>query len=147
MPDSSVNHDFLSGKFGRLNYKPVLNTVSKPMAANMTKAEKIVWFQILSSKKTGYKFLKQKIIQNFIVDFYCSELLPVIEIDDISHESKISQDIARDKFLEKMNVKVLRVRNEEVYRSVEEVSQKILNTINSLAKRPQSSDNASESSP
>jgi len=45
----------------------------------MTKAEKKIWFDFL--QKSEYKFLRQRPIDNFIVDFYCRELNLVIEID------------------------------------------------------------------
>jgi very-short-patch-repair endonuclease len=45
----------------------------------MTKAEKKIWFDFLKNWK--YKVLRQRSIDNFIVDFYCKELSLVIEID------------------------------------------------------------------
>ncbi len=51
------------------------------MSREMTRAEQRLWFEVLQSGKTGYKWVKQKIIGNFIVDFYCHEKRLVIEVD------------------------------------------------------------------
>ena len=53
------------------------------MRAAMTRAEKKLWFDFLKDYK--YKFLRQRVINNYIVDFYCSELNLVIELDGDSH--------------------------------------------------------------
>ena len=55
----------------------------------------------MSEKKlSGYKFIKQKIIDNYILDFYCAELLLAVEIDGESHNEKLGYDKVRDDFLE-----------------------------------------------
>jgi len=46
-----------------------------------------------------YRFLRQKPIGNYILDFYCSKLLLAIEIDGISHEDRIDYDHKRDDYL------------------------------------------------
>ena len=49
----------------------------------MTRAEKKLWFDFLKENK--HKFLRQRVIDNYIVDFYCSELDLVIELDGETH--------------------------------------------------------------
>ena len=41
---------------------------------NLTKTEALFWNIVLKHDKTGYRFLRQKIINSFILDFYCSKL-------------------------------------------------------------------------
>ena len=72
--------------------------MSRKNRNNITEAEKIIWNQILSRDKTGYRFLRQKPIDRFIIDFYCSELSLAIEIDGGSHIKKKGTDDLRDKF-------------------------------------------------
>ena len=61
-----------------------------------------------------YKFLRQKPIDNYIVDFYCSELCLVIEIDGDSHAEAVEYDAARTKVLEALGLTVVRYTNDDV---------------------------------
>jgi len=93
----------------------------------MTKAEQKIWFEVLSEKKLlGYKFIKQKIIDNYILDFYCAELLLAIEIDGEIHNEKLGYDKVRDDFLKGCGIKVLRFTNEEVLENLEGVMERVV---------------------
>ncbi len=70
---------------------------------NPTRAEEKIWKEVLRDKQTGYLFLRQKPIDNFILDFYCSRLLLGIEIDgDIHNERqhRIYDEVRTDKLNE-----------------------------------------------
>ena len=100
---------------------------------NMTEAEKIVWELVRNRKIDGKKFLRQhKIIhensfdsfQFFVVDFYCAEEKLILEIDGKIHESQKEYDLWRTSVLEDLELRVLRIKNEEtIY--VEQVREKI----------------------
>ena len=68
------------------------NSNNKKFAANnrnqyhMVKSEWIVRNLVLRKDKTWYRFLRQKPIWNYIIDFYCDKLKLWIEIDDKSHD-------------------------------------------------------------
>ena len=64
----------------------------------------------------GYKFNRQKPIGNYIVDFYCSKLSLVIEVDGCSHESEEAfiKDAERQKIIEAMGLKFIRFDDLEV---------------------------------
>ena len=49
----------------------------------MTKEERHLWFDFL--RKYPVRFLRQKILGNYIVDFYCASAGVVIEIDGSQH--------------------------------------------------------------
>lgn len=100
-----------------------------------TNAEKIIWDKILSRDKTGYRFLRQKPIDRFIVDFYCSKLSLAIEIDGESHIKKKGTDELRDKFLKQIGITTIRFTNDEVVNSIETVKNKIDELIPLLSKR------------
>lgn len=72
-----------------------------------TKIEWLVWNMILKNKNFGVKFLRQRMIWNYIVDYYWSELKLVIEIDWESHNYKFDYDEKRKKYLEDLWLKVL----------------------------------------
>jgi len=84
------------------------------MAREMTPAEKRLWFEVLSGKKTGYKFIKQYVVHNYILDFYCSALLLAVEVDGHSHDDRQEYDAKRDQYLSACGIKTIRYRNDEV---------------------------------
>ncbi len=133
--NKTIHQDFIA-PFKMINHNSSLNIVSKSMSRQMTKAEQLVWFNIFISSKTGYKFTKQKIIYNFIIDFYCSKLLLAIEIDGDTHNNTEHQDKSRDDFLNNINIFVLRIKNEEVYNSLDQVKIQIDSTIKMLQNSP-----------
>ena len=75
---------------------------------NPTAAEQKMWNEYLSNDKTGFRFLRQKPIHRFIVDFYCVKLSLAIEIDGDSHEVKKETDVERDKFLKQIGIRTIR---------------------------------------
>jgi len=95
----------------------------------MTLAEKRLWYNYLRFFK--YRVLRQRPIDNFIVDFYCHELKLVIEIDGDSHftdEGK-ARDQARTQVLEGYGLKVMRFTNDEVLNNFEGVCRQVAETI------------------
>ena len=58
--------------------------------------------------------MRQKPLGNYIVDFYCSKLKLVIEIDGESHEGRFSYDMQRQQFLESMGLTVIRFNDADV---------------------------------
>ena len=81
---------------------------------NMTAPERKLWFEFL--KNRPYRFLRQKVIAHYIVDFYSAPLMLVIEIDGESHfqNEAISYDMHRTQTLEKFGLQVIRFNNWEV---------------------------------
>lgn len=65
-----------------------------------------------------YKFLRQKPLGAYIVDFYCSELQLVIEIDGDSHARQIEYDGERTRFLSSLGLEVVRYANQEVLQNL-----------------------------
>lgn len=83
-----------------------------------------IWDRILKNKSTGYKFTRQKPIQNFIADFYCSKLRLAIEIDGDTHyvtDKNQVYDAKRTEVLNNLGIKVLRYTNLDVTRNIEGV--------------------------
>ena len=76
-----------------------------------------------------YKFLRQKPIDNYIVDFYCSELRLVIEIDGDSHAETVEYDAERTKVLQSLGLTVVRYTNDDVIQNIrgvfDDLSEKI----------------------
>ena len=82
----------------------------------MTISEILLWNELKQKKMPGYDFDRQRPIDNFIVDFYCKDLMLAIEVDRISHdfEEVIDNDEIRQKKLENMGVRFLRFDDREI---------------------------------
>jgi len=108
-------------------FRSDLKLKAKDLRKNMTGPEKKLWFGFL--RNVPAKFLRQKPIGNYIVDFYCSEKKLVIELDGDSHfldEWERKKDAEREKFLrEKCELKVLRFLNDDVIKNFEGVCDSI----------------------
>jgi very-short-patch-repair endonuclease len=107
---------------------PPFNRRSKEKARelrrNMTLAEKRLWYQLLANDGlNGLRFLRQKPIDRYIVDFYCHKLKLVIEIDGESHlvEGAKEYDEVRTKVLNGYDIEVIRYTNDEVLNHFNEV--------------------------
>ena len=114
---------------GNVNYLNELLELSRKNRNNLTEAEEKIWIEVLMKRKTGYKFLRQKPINRFILDFYCSELNLAIEIDGNSHNKKKYYDEARDLFLKQVGLKTIRFTNDEVLNNIENVKKMIMNFV------------------
>ena len=91
-----------------MKYLDVLRDICRVNRSNPTESEYKMWKIILSDRKIKQKFLRQKPIGQFILDFYCSKLLLAIEIDGDSHDKKFWQDKNRDQYLEIRGIKTIR---------------------------------------
>ncbi|KEY20190.1 DNA methylase [Kaistella antarctica] len=72
-------------------------------------SEVIFWKQVRKNEFHQIDFDRQRIIGNYIVDFYIKSLGIVIEIDGSSHNYKEEYDGKRQQFLESLDLKVYRI--------------------------------------
>lgn len=96
-----------------------------------TEAEEFLWKQLRGKNLEGYKFRRQHIIDEFIVDFVCLSKNLVIEIDGGYHnEPEVKQaDEVRTEILNSLGFKVVRFTNEEVINDIENVLLTIKNEL------------------
>jgi very-short-patch-repair endonuclease len=89
----------------------------------MTFGEVLLWNQLKDDQFWGFDFDRQRCIDNFIVDFYCKELMLAIEVDGISHnheEASLRDDIRQQK-LEDLGVKFIRFTESEMKHDMQNV--------------------------
>lgn len=93
----------------------------------MTDAEKSLWMKIRSRQLKGLQFYRQKIIGNYIADFYCPKSNLVIEIDGGQHYSDDGKkkDKGRDNFMLSLKLKVLRFTDREVLENLNGVMERV----------------------
>jgi len=93
--------------------------------------EALLWHE-LKQKKLGVSFTRQKPIGNYIADFYCLEKNLVIEIDGSSHDNKYEYDVVRDKYMESLGMRVLRISDKDVKHDMNNVLIWIKHNIDNL---------------
>ncbi|MFR1992299.1 MAG: endonuclease domain-containing protein [Eubacterium sp.] len=98
----------------KYNHNKNLVSNAKELRKNMTKEERHLWYDYLRNK--DIRFVRQKIIGNYIVDFYCAKASLVIELDGSQHyeDRGIEYDTQRTKYLEQCGLTVVRIPNNEI---------------------------------
>ena len=111
------------------NNNPYLTEFSQELRSNMTKEEKHLWYDFL--KKLPETVNRQKVVGNYILDFYCAKAKIAIELDGSQHYDKSGKekDSERDAFLNELGITVLRYKNEYVNRYFDDVCRDILKHI------------------
>jgi very-short-patch-repair endonuclease len=92
-----------------LPYNPALVGQAKALRKAGILHEALLWLELKGKKLNGLDFDRQKIIGNYIVDFYCAENALVIEVDGSSHDGKTQEDAQRDGFLQSLGLTVIRL--------------------------------------
>ncbi len=110
-----------------LNYNKGLKPFSQQLRKNMMDAERRLWTRVRGKQLKGYQFYRQKIIGNFIVDFYCPNAKMVIEIDGGQHytEEGKEEDKMRDEYLVSVGLRVLRFSDRDIFDNIEGVLESI----------------------
>jgi very-short-patch-repair endonuclease len=107
---------------------------AKALKANMTEAEKRLWYRLRRKQLLNCKFRKQQPIQNYIVDFVCLEHRLIVEVDGGQH-AESAHDEKRDAILASLGYTILRFWNNEVMENIEGVLQIIAQKLNQAAIR------------
>ncbi len=95
--------------------------LAKSLRKNMTKEERHLWYDFL--RHYPIRFCRQKVLGIYIVDFYCAKAKLVVELDGSQHyeDVVIQKDQERTSFLEKYDLKIIRIPNNEVNQNFEGV--------------------------
>jgi very-short-patch-repair endonuclease len=116
-----------------LPYNKNLTALARENRKNPTPAETRMWHQALRMRQLAdYKFLRQKPVGHFIVDFYCAEIGLVIEIDGHDHADKAGEDLERTRFLNELGQMVIRYANDEVMVNMDGVYEDLVGRIQNL---------------
>ena len=110
-----------------LSYNKDIKQLSRNLRSNMTDAEMLLWSKLRRKQLKGLQFYRQKIIGNYIADFYCPKSRLVIEVDGGQHydvEGR-EKDRERDNYMAKTGITVLRFSNSDVLGNIETVLEMI----------------------
>jgi len=98
----------------------LLEERARVMRCSPTRSEERLWRR-LSGSKTGFAFRRQLVIGERIVDFACTKVRLVVEVDGAYHEERARHDGARDRALNELGWCVLRVAEQHVLGDLEAV--------------------------
>ena len=99
--------------------------LAKQLRKEMTKEERHLWYDFLRTYPV--RFLRQKVLGQYIVDFYCAKAGLIIELDGSQHydDENMKKDAVRTAFLESYGLRVIRIPNNEVSRNFRGVCESI----------------------
>ena len=104
-------------------YNPRLKEFARQLRNNSTKTEIFMWLKLKGKQMYGYDFHRQKPIDNYILDFFCHELMLGIEIDGYSHNliEVFEKDTIKNKRMNQLGITILRFSDEQVLNDMENV--------------------------
>ena len=106
-----------------------IKVLSQNLRKNATKQEKHLWYDFL--KTYPVQFNRQKVIGNYIVDFYCKKANMIIELDGSQHYEEVGvlNDEKRTEYLNQLGLCVLRFTNLDIERNFNGVCELIDNEV------------------
>lgn len=108
-----------------LPFNPNLKEKAKQLRQARNLSEVLFWKQVTKGGFHNIDFDRQRVIGNYIVDFYVKRFGLVIEIDGSSHDSKVEYDIEREAFLKQLGLKVFRIKVVNVFKRLTYVMQEL----------------------
>jgi len=105
--------------------KPGILELARSLRNTMTYHETLLWEKLKRKQICGVRFRRQHPISFFIADFYCHEVLLVVEVDGKIRDHKFDHDDGRSAEMGKYGIKVIRFSNFEVENYIEKVIKNI----------------------
>jgi very-short-patch-repair endonuclease len=99
--------------------------MAKALRKEMTHTERLLWDRLNNKQLLKVRFRRQHPIYRFIADFYCHAARLVVEVDGGIHNSRKEYDEGRAAEMERFGIKVIRFRNDDVEKNIEDVIYRI----------------------
>ena len=99
---------------GIKNRTPEARERARELRREMSVSEKVLW-SFLRGKKTGFTFRRQYSVGPYTLDFYCPNSSVCVEVDGEQHNERVSQDEARDLWLESNGILTIRIPSLELF--------------------------------
>ncbi len=119
-----------------LDYNPALKELARKLRKQGILSEVLLWKKI-KNKSLGVEFHRQVPIDNYIVDFYCHELMLAIEVDGNTHsiEEISMNDIFRQEKLEHLGVHFIRFDDIHIKKNIHDVIRCLIVKIEGFQKK------------
>jgi very-short-patch-repair endonuclease len=119
-----------------LPYDTELTTKARENRRNQTFPEKMMWLGLFRDRGfEGFKFIRQKPIDRFIIDFYCAELMLAVEVDGDTHSLQQEYDGERTKILNALGITVIRYSDDEVLENLDGVHADLKRKVDKLREK------------
>jgi very-short-patch-repair endonuclease len=117
-------------------YTVALRSRARELRTNATKQENRLWFEFLRTFRP--RFTRQRIVGNYILDFYCATAKLAVELDGSGHfePDAMKYDTTRSRYLGHLGIRVIRFTNIDVDESFEGVCDNIANEVNAVSGQP-----------
>jgi very-short-patch-repair endonuclease len=113
-------------KDSKLKYFSKLKPFASEHRNNSTKEEIRLWCELLrNGQMNDFRFLRQRPIDKYIVDFICRKAKLIIEVDGYSHQFKYAADLERDRILKDLGYLTLRFTDDEVKNHIQNIKRAI----------------------
>jgi very-short-patch-repair endonuclease len=115
--------------------------LKRRLRSNMTGPETRLWSRLRGRQLQGLKFRRQHGIGPYIVDFYCPEQFPVIEVDGDSHADadQIPKDQLRDRYFQSLGLHVIRYINDDIMKNLDGLLENLAERLSSGSTSPRPS--------
>ena len=119
----------------RRKHSPVLTNNARALRKNMTKEERHLWYDYL--RTYPIRFLRQKVIDQYIADVYCHDARLVIELDGSQHyeSNSLLRDAIRTEHMGNRGLTVLRIPNNAVNNNFRGVCEYIDEQVKTLLEK------------
>ena len=101
-----------------LPFNPKLKERARELRKAGNLSEVLFWNKVKNKQFKNFDFDRQKIIGNYIVDFYCTNCNVVIEIDGSSHDDKQEYDAVRDDYLKSLGLEVIHITDIDIKKNI-----------------------------
>ena len=119
--DSQAKPDGVFKKYKQLPYNPKLKERARALRKQGILSEVLFWQAVKNKQFHGLDFHRQKIIGNYIVDFYCPAIDLVVEIDGSTHDNKGKYDSQRDEYLKSLGLNVIHFKDIDIRNNLDSV--------------------------
>ena len=101
-------------------YNPKLKEYARQLRNNSTKSEILLWQKLKRKQMYGYDFDRQKPVDNYILDFFCYELMLGIALDGYSHQFLEVQhkDSVKENTMNALGITVLGFTGEQIFKDM-----------------------------
>jgi very-short-patch-repair endonuclease len=115
-----------------MRMKNKLTTRARSLRKTSTDAEQKLWRLLRANQLADYKFRRQAVIGNYIIDFVCYDKKLIVELDGSQHMEQQHYDDARTQWLTAQGFKVLRFWNNQMLNETDAVLEVIMRELENI---------------
>lgn len=109
-----------------------MKELARILRQDMTDAENRMWYFLRNRRLSGYKFVREYVIGDYIADFVCRDKKLIIEIDGGQHMDATDYDQRRTSYLMTKGYQVIRFWNNDVLLNTHDVLENVLHHLENM---------------